>query len=160
MRANATTCSGRCSAPRGSGSSAPCILVQFPVFTKDVLLANETVANIFIAIFTIGIGAGSMLTNALLKGEVSAKYVPLAAILMTVFLIDLYFAAGAVNAMLWPAPALNGAGRLLRPLVRLARRLRSVRHGLLRRPLCRAAERHHAAPRRRRSARASSPPTM
>ncbi|MGH6821174.1 MAG: MFS transporter, partial [Methylocella sp.] len=39
------------------------ILVQFPVFTKDVLLANEYVANIFIAIFTIGIGAGSMLTN-------------------------------------------------------------------------------------------------
>ncbi len=34
------------------------VLVQFPVFTKDVLLANENVANIFIATFTIGIGAG------------------------------------------------------------------------------------------------------
>ena len=72
------------------------ILVQFPIFTKDVLLANEYVANIFIATFTIGIGAGSMLTNTLLKGEVSAKYVPVAAIMMTVFLIDLYFAAGGV----------------------------------------------------------------
>ncbi|HUR42966.1 MAG TPA: acyl-[ACP]--phospholipid O-acyltransferase [Aestuariivirga sp.] len=84
------------------------ILVQFPVFTKDVLLANENVANIFIATFTIGIGAGSMLTNTLLKGEVSAKYVPLAAIMMTVFLIDLYFAAGHVNQTL-AGTLLNGA---------------------------------------------------
>jgi len=76
------------------------ILVQFPVYTKDVLLADSYVANIFIALFTIGIGAGSLLTNTLLKGEVSAKYVPVAAIMMTVFLIDLYFAAGAVNSAL------------------------------------------------------------
>ncbi len=83
------------------------ILVQFPVFTKDVLLADGYVANIFIATFTIGIGAGSMLTNTLLRGEVSARYVPIAAIMMTVFLIDLYFAAGAVNAAL-AGTVLNG----------------------------------------------------
>ena len=76
------------------------LLTQFPVFTKDVLLANENVANAFIATFTIGIGLGSLITNRLLKGEVSAKYVPVAAIMMTVFLIDLYFASGQVNARL------------------------------------------------------------
>lgn len=75
------------------------ILAQFPVFTRDVLLADETVANIFIATFTIGIGAGSMLTNVLLRGDVSARYTPIASIMMTVFLIDLYFAAGSVNAI-------------------------------------------------------------
>ncbi len=85
------------------------ILVQFPVFTKDVLLANDVVANIFIATFTIGIGAGSLITNVLLKGEVSAKYVPVAAIMMTLFLIDLYFASGGVNAAL-SGTTLNGAG--------------------------------------------------
>ncbi len=74
------------------------LLTQFPVFTRDILLANGTVANAFIATFTIGIGLGSMITNVLLKGEVSAKYVPVAAIMMTVFLIDLYFSSGAVNA--------------------------------------------------------------
>jgi acyl-[acyl-carrier-protein]-phospholipid O-acyltransferase/long-chain-fatty-acid--[acyl-carrier-protein] ligase len=73
------------------------ILAQFPVFTKDVLLANNVVAQIFIATFTIGIGAGSMLTNSLLKGEVSAKYVPVAAILMTIFMLDLYYASGVVS---------------------------------------------------------------
>ncbi len=70
------------------------ILVQIPVFTRDVMLSNETVANLFIATFTVGIALGSMLTNRLLKGEVSAKYVPVAAILMTLFLIDFYFASG------------------------------------------------------------------
>lgn len=74
------------------------ILAQFPVFTRDVLLADDTVANIFIATFTIGIGAGSMLTNVLLKGDVSPRYVPIAAIMMTVFLLDLYFGATAVTA--------------------------------------------------------------
>ena len=85
------------------------LLVQFPVFTKDILLANEDVANAFIATFTIGIGLGSMITNLLLKGEVSAKYVPVAAIMMTLFLIDLYFAAGQVNARL-AGTTLNGVG--------------------------------------------------
>ncbi len=84
------------------------LLVQFPVFTKEILLANEDVANAFIATFTIGIGLGSMITNLLLKGEVSAKYVPVAAIMMTVFLIDLYFAAGQVSARL-AGTTLNGA---------------------------------------------------
>jgi acyl-[acyl-carrier-protein]-phospholipid O-acyltransferase / long-chain-fatty-acid--[acyl-carrier-protein] ligase len=85
------------------------LLVQFPVFTKDILLANEDVANAFIATFTIGIGLGSMITNLLLKGEVSAKYVPVAAIMMTLFLIDLYFASGQVNARLG-GTTLNGIG--------------------------------------------------
>lgn len=85
------------------------LLVQFPVFTKEILLANEDVANAFIATFTIGIGLGSLLTNLLLKGEVSAKYVPIAAIMMTLFLIDLYFASGQVNAR-FAGSELNGAG--------------------------------------------------
>ncbi|MFT3988203.1 acyl-[ACP]--phospholipid O-acyltransferase [Aestuariivirga sp.] len=75
------------------------ILNQLPVFTKDILHADQNVFNIFNATFTIGIGAGSMLTNTLLKGEVSAKFVPIAAILMTLFLIDFYFTAGSIDAM-------------------------------------------------------------
>ncbi|HEY7765963.1 MAG TPA: MFS transporter, partial [Aestuariivirgaceae bacterium] len=69
------------------------MLTLFPPFTKDVLQSAETVANLFIATFTIGIGAGSLLANSLLKGEVSARFAPLAAIIMTFFLIDLYFAS-------------------------------------------------------------------
>ena len=79
------------------------LLVQLPIFTSDVLHADQATANIFIGLFTVGIGSGSLATNRLLKGEISAKYVPVAAILMTVFLIDLYFAAGHVTATL-PEP--------------------------------------------------------
>jgi acyl-[acyl-carrier-protein]-phospholipid O-acyltransferase / long-chain-fatty-acid--[acyl-carrier-protein] ligase len=85
------------------------LLTQFPIFARDVLLANETVSTAFIAIFSIGIGLGSMLTNILLKGEVTAKYVPVAAIMMTVFLIDLFFASGQVSARL-NGTTLNGLG--------------------------------------------------
>ncbi|MCA3554553.1 MAG: acyl-[ACP]--phospholipid O-acyltransferase [Aestuariivirga sp.] len=73
------------------------IMAQLPVFTRDVLMADDTVANAFIGLFTIGIGAGSLLTNRLLKGEVSPRYVPVASIMMTVFLLDLYFSAGAAH---------------------------------------------------------------
>lgn len=66
MPASARTCSGRSSVHPGSGSwGRP---AQLPVFTRDVLLADDAVANAFIGLFTIGIGAGSLLTNAL-KGE-------------------------------------------------------------------------------------------
>ena len=120
------------------------IMAQLPVFTRDVLLANDAVANAFIGLFTIGIGAGSLLTNALLKGEVSPRYVPIASIMMTVFLLDLYFAAAAPTRP-WPARSLNHRYRSS-AMARLARRRRSVLHRLLRRHLCRAAQRHHAAP--------------
>lgn len=83
------------------------IIAQFPVFARDVLLANVAVANIFLGIFTIGIGGGSILTGALLKGDVSPRYVPISSIMMTIFLIDLYFSAGAVNAAL-AGTTLNG----------------------------------------------------
>lgn len=87
------------------------MLVQFPLFTKDVLLGNDTVANAFIAVFTVGIGLGSMLTNKLLKGEVSAKYVPLASVMISVFLIDLYFSAGRVSAH-FAGTSLNSIGTM------------------------------------------------
>ena len=45
------------------------IMAQLPVFTRDVLLANDAVANSFIGLFTIGIGAGSLLTNCAAQGR-------------------------------------------------------------------------------------------
>ncbi len=68
-------------------------LAQFPTFSKNALHANEMVATLFIAIFTIGIALGSLACNRLLKGVVSAKYVPLAALAITIFSVDLYFAS-------------------------------------------------------------------
>lgn len=63
-------------------------------YARDVLHSDSYVANLFIAAFTVGIGAGSLLANTLLKGEVSARFAALSAIFMTAFLIDLYWATG------------------------------------------------------------------
>jgi len=83
-------------------------LSQFPAFTKDVLSADETVVTLFLTLFSVGIGVGSLLCNRLLKGEITAKYVPLGAVGMTVFTIDLYIASiggGGAGAPLLDAMA-------------------------------------------------------
>ena len=68
-------------------------LAQFPSFGKDVLGGDEWVVNVFLLAFSVGIGVGSLLCNSWLKGEVSARYVPLGAVGMAVFGIALYYVA-------------------------------------------------------------------
>ncbi|MCB2099999.1 MAG: MFS transporter, partial [Rhodobacterales bacterium] len=68
-------------------------LTQLPAFTKDHLGANEQVLTLLLTVFSIGIGLGSLLCNRLLKGEINAKYVPFAAIGLSLFAVDLFFAA-------------------------------------------------------------------
>ncbi len=72
-------------------------LSQFPTFTKDIIGGNEQVVTLFLAIFSIGIGIGSLFCNKLLKGEIAATYVPLGILGMTIFTVDLYFASGNVT---------------------------------------------------------------
>lgn len=71
-------------------------MAQFPNFTKDTLGANENVLALFLVVFSIGIAIGGLLNNSLLKGRVEAVYVPLAALGITVFSLDLYFASDRV----------------------------------------------------------------
>lgn len=71
-------------------------LSQFPTYAKDVLGAGSSIVTLFLAFFTIGIGIGSLLCNRLLKGRVHATYVPLAALGMTLFAIDLVLASGHI----------------------------------------------------------------
>ena len=55
--------------------------------------------TLFLAAFSIGVGAGSVLCGRLMHGEVSARYVPLAALGMALFSLDLALASeGAVPA--------------------------------------------------------------
>ncbi len=69
-------------------------LSEMPAFTKFELHSNALVVTYFIALFSIGIGIGSLLCNRLLKGRVHTTYVPLGAIGITFFTIDLYIATG------------------------------------------------------------------
>ncbi|MCR4378772.1 MAG: MFS transporter [Rhodospirillales bacterium] len=70
---------------------------QFPTFAKVNLGGDEGVVTLFLSIFSIGVGIGSALCSKVLKGEITAKYVPFAALAMTVFMVDLYFASGLVG---------------------------------------------------------------
>ena len=54
-------------------------LAQFPTYSRLILGTDESVATSFLAIFSCGIGLGSMACNAMLKGEVTTKYVPASA---------------------------------------------------------------------------------
>ena len=74
-------------------------LSQFPTFAKETLGGDESVVTWFLSIFSIGIAIGSALCNKLLKGEITAKYVPFGAILMTLFMADLYFASTQVTVL-------------------------------------------------------------
>ena len=68
-------------------------LALFPAFAKDVLHGNEQVASLLLVVFSIGIGTGSLLCEMLSKRHVEIGLVPMGAIGMSVFAIDLYFAS-------------------------------------------------------------------
>ncbi|MEZ5814718.1 MAG: acyl-[ACP]--phospholipid O-acyltransferase [Alphaproteobacteria bacterium] len=80
-------------------------MAQMPNYTENTLGANPHVLAFLMAIFSIGIAVGGLLNNRLLKGRVEALYVPLAALGITVFSIDLYFAGGGIFYA--PAPLLS-----------------------------------------------------
>jgi len=68
-------------------------LAQFPSFAKDVLHGDEHVASLLLVVFSVGIGAGSLLTETLSRRHVEIGLVPLGAIGMSVFAADLYLAS-------------------------------------------------------------------
>jgi acyl-[acyl-carrier-protein]-phospholipid O-acyltransferase/long-chain-fatty-acid--[acyl-carrier-protein] ligase len=74
-------------------------LSQFPTYAKLVIGADEQVATLFLAVFSVGIGLGSLACNGLLKGEVSGRHVPWAAVAMSVASVLLYFASRRPSAI-------------------------------------------------------------
>ena len=73
-------------------------LSQFPSFAKEVLHGNEQVASLLLVVFSVGIGTGSLLCEVLSRRHVEIGLVPLGAIGMSVFAIDLYFASRGAAA--------------------------------------------------------------
>ncbi len=81
------------------------LFIQFPPLAKNQLLASKEVASFFLVIFSIGIAIGSVGINALLKGEVSARFSPASVVVMGFFVLGFYIVAKA-----WTP---NPAGELL-----------------------------------------------
>ncbi len=68
-------------------------LSQFPSFAKEVLHGSSQVASLLLVVFSIGIAIGSLMCETLSRRHVEIGLVPLGAIGMSVFSIDLYFAS-------------------------------------------------------------------
>jgi len=83
-------------------------LSQFLSFAKLVLSGDEQVASLLLVVFSLGVGIGSLLCETLSKRHVDIGLVPLGAIGMSVFSIDLYFASRGL-----PAVAEQTLGRFL-----------------------------------------------
>ncbi len=67
------------------------LLAELPNYVKGVLHSSHSVFAFLLCLFTLGFALGAFLVTRLLKGHVATKYVPLAALGMSVFLFDLCF---------------------------------------------------------------------
>lgn len=75
------------------------LLALFPAYSKDILHGSEHLVTFFLAVFSIGIGIGSILCERLSKGRLELGLVPIGSAGMTIFALDLFLAG---------APSLGG----------------------------------------------------
>jgi len=57
--------------------------------------ASSSVAVLLLAVFSVGVAVGSILVGRLQRGVVSAKYVPISALIVALGVLDLSFASGS-----------------------------------------------------------------
>jgi len=79
-------------------------LAQLPNYTRLYLSGDQSVAPLVLMLFALGIGAGSLLCEVFSRRTVEIGLVPLGALGMTVFGIDLYLARpemAAVTGLDW-----------------------------------------------------------
>jgi hypothetical protein len=92
-------------------------LVQLPNYTRLTLGGNEQIVTLLLTLFTVGIGAGSLLCNWLSGRKVELGLVPFGTIGLTLFGIDFYIAqpefthAGLIGAKVFLQTA--GSFRIL-----------------------------------------------
>ena len=72
-------------------------LAQIPVLVSDYLAGGPTVVTLILTFFTIAIAVGSLLCERLSGKRVEIGLVPVGAVGVSVFGIDLYFAIGGVQ---------------------------------------------------------------
>lgn len=66
------------------------LISVFPSYGKDQLHAEEHLVTVFLAIFSLGIGIGSMMCEKLSRRHLELGLVPLGSIGMTLFSVDLF----------------------------------------------------------------------
>ena len=87
------------------------VTVQVPAYTLVILDGTEEISTILLVAFIVGVGIGAMFCERLSGGRIELGLVPFGAIGLSVFALDLYFAAP------YPLPGTNATvgGFLSRP---------------------------------------------
>jgi acyl-[acyl-carrier-protein]-phospholipid O-acyltransferase/long-chain-fatty-acid--[acyl-carrier-protein] ligase len=99
--------------------AAGAVLVsEFAPLVAGPLNAEKEVATLFLVVFSVTIAIGSLTVNKLLNGEVSARYVPASALVLSAGLIDLWlstsgFSVRTASASIEQFMATPGAIRIL-----------------------------------------------
>ena len=101
------------------------LLGELIPLVKGMLHASQSVAVLFLSIFSVGVAAGSLLVNRLLRGEVSPRFVPVSALLLAVFLLDLsmavsHFPSGRQDLGIAAFVAIPAAWRIIFDLAALS----------------------------------------
>lgn len=95
-------------------------LVQIPAWTQGVLGGNESTLAGLLALFIVGISTGALLCERLSRGNVEIGLVPMGALGMTLFGLDLMFASPTeplVDAGIGDLLAMSGSWRIVADLL-------------------------------------------
>jgi acyl-[acyl-carrier-protein]-phospholipid O-acyltransferase/long-chain-fatty-acid--[acyl-carrier-protein] ligase len=68
-------------------------LSQFPIYVRNYLGCEEVVVTLFLTVFSVGVGAGSLTASRILKGRISAGVAPWGALGLALFSVDLWLAS-------------------------------------------------------------------
>jgi acyl-[acyl-carrier-protein]-phospholipid O-acyltransferase/long-chain-fatty-acid--[acyl-carrier-protein] ligase len=75
------------------------LLTEFPVVARDTMGAEGSVLTVFLAVFAVGVGLGSISTARLLRGRASARLAPSAACGISLFCWDFSAATSAAGGI-------------------------------------------------------------
>jgi MFS family permease len=92
------------------------LFIQFPPLAKNVLFASKEVASLFLVIFSVGVAIGSVAINALLKGDVSARYAPISVLFMGAFVAAFWLVCTEWTADVAPQELMDVGAFLAQPL--------------------------------------------
>ena len=106
------------------------LLAQFPQFAKVVLHGDESLFILILALFSVGVGAGSLFCEKLSKGLVEIGLVPIGGLGLTLFGVDLYLSSAHYSVRLLMDIALIGffGGIFIVPLYTLVQSVAQKTH--------------------------------
>ena len=67
------------------------LLAQLPTLTKNILHGNESVVTMLLAVFSVSVGLGAVISAKLSRGDIELGLVPVGALGMSLFAADMAF---------------------------------------------------------------------